>query len=187
MLPESERVPEVTVPGAADPGRRRGIRVHRSVRLDSSATTIRDNIPVTRPARTLSDLERTAQSHVVRRARRQAEYLGLPLDEVATDGSRSDLESAFLALCRRNRIPEPEVNVPVGPYTVDFLWRDRGLVVEVDGYGAHRGRQAFTDDRVRDAWLARHGLDVQRFSDWQIENQAREVVATVWSRLGRRV
>ncbi len=185
LLPESGGLPEVTVRGAADPGRRRGVRVHRSVTLGRSAVAARDGIPVTRPARTLADLERTVPAHTLRRARRQAEYLGLPLDDEAGDGTRSDLERDFLALCRRSEIPEPEVNVPVGPFTVDFLWRARALVVEVDGYRAHRGRQAFTDDRVREAWLARRGLYVQRFSDWQIDNEPDEVVETVWALLRR--
>ena len=62
---------------------------------------------------------------------------------------RSDLERGFLRLCRRHRLPMPEVNVPIGPYTADFLWRERGLIVETDGWQAHRGRQAFEGDRLR--------------------------------------
>jgi hypothetical protein len=41
-----------------------------------------------------------------------------------------------LQLCRRHGLPDPERNVRVGRFTVDFLWRDQGLVVETDGYAA---------------------------------------------------
>jgi very-short-patch-repair endonuclease len=187
MLPERGGAPHVTVPGNAGRRNRRAIRVHRSVSLAPALTTSRDGIAVTRPTRTLADLRRVAGPTEVRRARRQAEFLGLPLDEDhGSDRTRSDLERDFLALCRRAKIPDPEVNVRVGPYTVDFLWRDERLAVETDGYGAHRGWQAFTDDRVRDAHLARLGIYVQRFSDWQLENEPAEVVATVSARLDGR-
>ncbi len=56
-------------------------------------------------------------------------------------------------MCRRHNLPEPEVNAIVGPHAVDFLWRDRELIVETDGWAAHPGRQAFDDDRAKDAEL----------------------------------
>ena len=48
---------------------------------------------------------------------------------------------------------------PIGPYVVDFICRERGLVIEVDG-GQHA-----TDKRdiVRDRWLADRPLRVLRF------------------------
>jgi very-short-patch-repair endonuclease len=69
--------------------------------------------------------------------------------------------------------------VPIGPYVVDFLWRERRLIVETDGWLAHRGRQAFEDDRVRDAYLLRRGLRVLRFADRQVNEQPATVVATL--------
>ena len=45
------------------------------------------------------------------------------------------------------------MNVRVGPFLVDFLWRNRRLVVEVDGFGAHGTRSAFEADRARDIEL----------------------------------
>ena len=75
----------------------------------------------------------------------------------------------------------------VGPYIVDFLWRDCGPVVEVDGYRAHSGRQAFEDDHARDAELARLGLEVQRFSARQVAHEQAEVVATICAIRRRRL
>jgi len=48
---------------------------------------------------------------------------------------------------------------PVGPYVVDFICRERRLVIEVDG-GQHA-----TDERdhSRDLWLAEHHFRVMRF------------------------
>jgi hypothetical protein len=43
----------------------------------------------------------------------------------------------MLWICRRYHLPIPEVNFPIRPFTVDFLWRDRGLVVETDGSAGH--------------------------------------------------
>ncbi|HET8862591.1 MAG TPA: DUF559 domain-containing protein [Solirubrobacterales bacterium] len=113
----------------------------------------------------------------LRRAIRQAEVLGLPIGDAAVgDRSRSDLEGDFLRLCRRYRLPVPEVNVRVGSHLVDFLWRDQGLVVETDGYQYHRGRQAFVDDRARDLDLRRRGFQVVRLSEEQLNHDAERVV-----------
>ena len=49
--------------------------------------------------------------------------------------------------------------MPVGPYICDFLCREHGLVVEVDG-GQHADSSY---DRVRDRFLASEGLRVLRF------------------------
>ena len=50
--------------------------------------------------------------------------------------------------------------VPWGPFFLDFLCIEAGLVVEVDG-GQHADRVAY--DKRRTAYLARSGLRVLRF------------------------
>jgi very-short-patch-repair endonuclease len=180
MLPESRRFPHVIVPGAGDRSRRRGIYAHRSISLVKGEATSRDGIPVTTPARTLADLRRTLSAGLVRKARREAEYLRLPLAGADRgDGTASGLEHAFLRVCRRHRLPEPEVNVELDGFTVDFFWRPQRLVVEVDGYRAHGGWQAFQEDHVRDTRLAAAGHYVQRFSDWQIDHEPAAVIRTM--------
>jgi hypothetical protein len=111
----------VSVPTAGGRARRDGIRIHRIAALDA-ATTRLDNIPVTRPQRTLEDLKRFVTPGEPRSAVRQAEVLDLPVDatHLIPDLTASPLELAFLELCRRHRLPEPEVNVPVDLYRVDF-------------------------------------------------------------------
>lgn len=171
---------DVTVPGRGGRDKRLGIRLHRSPSLTPADVTRRRNIPVTTPARTIADLRRVLPAEQLRRAIRQAEVLGLPLGgEAEHPIERSELEHRFLRLCRRHRLPLPEVNVKVGPFVVDFLWRDQRVIVETDGYRFHRGRLAFEDDRRRDAELRRLGYEVVRFSYRQVIDEPALVVATL--------
>ena len=157
LLPGFEGHVDVSVPSEGGRRSRRGIRLHRCPSLRPEQVTSHEGIPVTTPARTIFDLRRMAKSRdepglglgELRRAIRQAEVLGLRVeDDVVLDGTRSELELLFLRLCVRHDVPAPEVNVRLGPWQVDFLWRDRKLVVETDGYQYHRGRAAFENDRL---------------------------------------
>jgi very-short-patch-repair endonuclease len=172
-------VVHVTVPGDSGRRKRRGIRLHRSTTLGPDDVTRRRNIPVTTPTRTLIDLRRTAPRKQFAAALRQAEALGLPVGELDHDRTRSELEARFLAICRRHRIPAPEVNVCIGPYVVDFLWPQRRLIVELDGYRFHRGREAFESDRARDLELTRLRYEVVRLTWRQLESDPAGLAATV--------
>ena len=175
---------------ADDGGRkpRTGIRVHRSVTLIARLTTRRRGIPVTKPSRTLRDLRRTAPQPVFRQALRRALDLRLIRSSgiAEVDLTRSELERLFLRLCRRHRLPQPELNVQVGPYEVDFLWRDRGLIVEVDGYRHHGDRSSFERDRARDADLQSRAFRVLRFTYRQVTEDHSSVVAALHVMLGQR-
>ena len=177
----------VSIVGAEGKEQHRGVHVHRSRTLASAAVTSVRGIPVTTPARTIADLRRAHSIRgcpagvarwELRRAIRQAEVLGLPTGaEALTESTRSDLELAFLELCRRHRLPEPELNVWVGKHQVDFLWRDERLVVETDSYRYHRGRSAFENDHARDLALRALGYGVTRFSDRQVSDEPKTVVS----------
>ena len=191
---------DVSVPTHSGRKRRRGIRIHRCPSLGGSPfqtsgwekrpsplRAIHNGIPVTTVARTLEDLRRSElRPSLVRRAIRQAEFLRLPMGEIETDGTRSDLERDFLRLFRRRRLPPPEVNVPIGPMTVDFLWRDERLIVETDSYVTHGGSIAFEDDRARDLELRRRGYAVHRFSERQLELEPMAIAEDVARALGSR-
>jgi very-short-patch-repair endonuclease len=181
LLPASPGIIDVTVPGAGGRRKRRGIRVHRSRTLLPSHCTLHNAIPVTKPARTLEDLRRVTTPDEFRAAVRQAEVLGLPLGAHAVDAdlTRSELEHRFLRLCRRHRIPAPEVNVRIGPFLVDFLWRDERLIAETDGYRFHRGREAFEADRARDVELKLLGFTVVRFTHRQVMDEPSQVAQTL--------
>lgn len=139
---------------------------------------------MTTPGRTVADLRGAVPTWQWRRAVRQAEFKGMNLGPVESDRTRSDLERDFLRLCRRNGLPAPEVNVKVGSWTVDFLWRRQRVAVETDFYDYHRGRVAFQDDRARDLDLRRHGFAVHRFSERQLNEQAELVAADLREALG---
>jgi very-short-patch-repair endonuclease len=118
---------------------------------------------------------------------RQAEFLGLPLGgSLEPNRTRSELEARFLALCRRHRLPRPGVNVPIGAFVVDFAWPDLGVIVELDGYEAHRGRGAFEADRARDVELKLLGYEVIRFTWRQLIGEPGQVTASVRTLLSTR-
>jgi very-short-patch-repair endonuclease len=169
---------DISVPTGAGRGRRVGIDLRRRPALGREEVTLRKGIPVTTPARTVADLPGSVAPRLARRGRRQAEVMGLSLGrEIASDGTRSDLESAFLRICRSRRLPMPEVNVRIGRWTVDFLWPSRRLVVETDSYLYHRGKVAFEDDRDRDLALRDMGYDVVRLAERQVRIEADRIAA----------
>jgi very-short-patch-repair endonuclease len=187
LLPPRPGPVDVTVAGVAGRERRRGIRLHRSRTLAPTMITRRLGIAVTRPARTISDLREasltgrgiTISKQELRQAIRQAGVLGLRVDaDEELDGTRSELEASFLRLCKQHGLPRPGVNVPVGPFLVDFVWSGHRLIVETDGYRYHSGRTAFEDDRARDLKLKSLGYEVIRLSYRQITDEP-EVVARV--------
>jgi very-short-patch-repair endonuclease len=195
LLPHQEGSVDVIVRGDGGRRRRAGIRVHRSISLQESEVTLRQGIPVTTPARTVADLRAANAARrlgaltdrELRQAIRQADVLGYPLAACDRgDRTRSDLELDFLALCRRHGLPAPRVNVRVGPYLADFLWRERRLVVETDAYRYHRGQAAFRDDKRRDLELRGLGYDVIRLSEQQLNEEAERVAEILASELQRR-
>jgi very-short-patch-repair endonuclease len=170
----------ITVPIVRSPSPTRDVSVHRSRTLKERDITCRDRIPVTTPRRTLQDLKRVLPREeweaAVDRARNKGYDITGLVDEAPT---RSVLERRFLRLCRRHRIPAPRVNVRVGDYLVDFLWPERRLIVEVDGYEFHRGRESFESDRARDAQLIAHGYRVLRFTYRQVTQESAQTAATL--------
>jgi very-short-patch-repair endonuclease len=192
LLPVSQIPTDVIVSGDGGRLRRAGIRVHRSRSLVPGEVTLHRGIPVTTPERTIADLREAIStrrsgaipSRELRKAIRQANVLGLPIAH--RDGkvrTRSDLEADFLRLCRRHRLSPPEVNVRIGPYLVDFLWRERRFVVETDSYLYHRGELAFQEDRARDLDLMRRGFEMLRISELQLDGEPAQVVEVLAAKL----
>ena len=151
LSPTSPPSAHVTVPGDAGRASRRGIVLHRSTTLTPSDVTRRHNIPVTTEARTKRDMG------------------------WSTERTRSDLERKFLALLRSHELPLPEVNARLGPFEVDFLWRNEGLIVELDGFEFHSSRASFEGDRRRDRELQLRGFAVMRFTHRDFD-QAPEIL-----------
>jgi predicted transcriptional regulator of viral defense system/very-short-patch-repair endonuclease len=193
-----------------------GITVHRSRRLDAEDVTKKDGIPVTTVARTLVDLTDILSSDRLLRAIREAEYLKLlDLDTLIaavqrangrkhltkltdainrhTPGQivREELEHRFLELIHEAGLPEPETNVKVRTrrrtYTVDCLWREKGVAVELDGRAAHIRAAAFEEDRARDAALTATGLRPLRFTWRRVTEEQNDVLAELKATLSGRM
>ncbi|MGB6183274.1 MAG: DUF559 domain-containing protein [Rhodococcus sp. (in: high G+C Gram-positive bacteria)] len=71
------------------------------------------------------------------------------------------------------------------PFTVDVLWTDDRVVVEIDG-PEHRAAQMFSADRSRDNLLQTHGYLVLRFANDDVLTDHEHVLATIEQALRRR-
>lgn len=74
----------------------------------------------------------------------------------------------------------------VGPFEVDFAFPSAMLVVEVDGWDPHGTRQAFEDDRARDAHLVALGWSVIRVTWRQVTRDPGKVGRAIGDALRRR-
>ena len=179
----------VSVPTTAGRRRREGIAIHRSSTLGlPGQVTVRKEIPVTTPARTLSDLRRTLPKEQYLAALRRAERQDFDTGphRYPDDPEPSEIERRMLALCRRHSLPPPLTQQIIGPYTIDFLWPQASLIVETDGWETHGTRSAFESDRSRDAWLTARGYRVVRFTWGQLTAEGPTVARTLRQILGVR-
>jgi very-short-patch-repair endonuclease len=175
-----------------------GVCSHHSRRFETARCR---GLPVTPVARTLVDIGAMLTARQLRRALAEADYRGLldvgEIERALKPGrtgsratraalrshipelaqTRSVLEERFLELSENAGLRLPEVNVRVGRLTVDALWRDAGLVVELDGAAAHGSWAMIKRDRRREVALRANGFRVVRYSWDQITNRQDEVVA----------
>jgi very-short-patch-repair endonuclease len=190
---------EITVPRTKT--KRQGLLLHRAVLAPDEITT-HDGIPVTTPARTLTDLADVVAPSALRRALDEAEYhrlsgtprpipgrrgatrLGRALARHAADNpTRSALEAAFLDLLDRHGLPRPKVNAHLRTdlrlVEVDFLWPAERGVAQTDGHAGHSTRAAVERDRRTDAALHRAGFVTLRFTHHQVTREPRRTAQTV--------
>jgi len=194
---------EVTVRRGWAP-RRRGIRVYRTRSLRRRDVRFLDHIPVTSPARTLSDVAALGHEEALELAVAEAISRGLVdfaaiREQLNRDGprpgtksmrllldrddgpalTRSVAERKLLRMIRAASLPSPVVNARVGRYEVDFLWREQRLIVEVDGFAWHSSRRAFERDRARDAELQLAGYRVLRITWRQLTREPNAVIQRI--------
>lgn len=202
--PDDPSVPVDVVRIGGSSRDRPGIRIRRVSRLDPADRAECGGIPVTSPARTLLDLAAVVGSRDLERAVARAERERLVdrdelEDRVARHGgrrgapalravleraggpalTRSEAEVRFLRLVRKARLPAPKTNARVGGYELDFLWRELGIAVEVDGYEFHSSRPRFESDRRRAAELASRGIQVIPLTWKQIVEEGTATVVQV--------
>jgi len=69
--------------------------------------------------------------------------------------------------------------IPLGPYIVDFLCRDKLLIIEIDGFQ----HAASPSDINRTRWLNTQGYSVLRFWNHEVLRARRAVLETVLAAL----
>ena len=207
---EVEATVDVTV--ARDRHRKTpGIRGHRSGCLLSRDVRVEQGLPVTSPARTLLDRAATLTTHDLERevdealivlqiarpgeladvvarstGHRGAPILGRLLERRTHETiTQSEAEKLFLALIRNAGLPEPESQVRIAGFRVDFLWREERVVFEIDGYRFHTSRRAFDRDRRKDLALKQALYDPNHVSRDQVKHEPLIVLAHVAGALAR--
>ena len=100
--------------------------------------------------------------------------------------TRSQGERAMLRLLRRARMTDWETNARIHGYEVDLLWRDPGVVVEIDGWDGHSSRLAFERDRLKAATLTSHGLTVIPITGRQLRDDPDGVIDRLRRAIARR-
>ena len=210
MLRTERAKVDITVAGRAS-RRHPGIEIHRSTLLTPDDVTVVENIPCTTVARTLFDLAEVVTHRRLERAFDQAEMEEvfdmraiaeqlrrnptrsaaprvrrvLEQHYIGSTPTESEIEEAFLALCRRAALPQPEVQqwlyLPDDgpPIRADFLWRKQRVVVETDGDKYHGTRQAVRRDARKDQRLTAHGFKPIRTGGRQILFAPEELEATL--------
>lgn len=93
--------------------------------------------------------------------------------------TRSEFERRFVALCEESRLPIPKFNVRLFGMTVDALWREQRVVVELDGIQGHSTPAQIARDHARDLRLRTAGYTVLRYTWGQITSHRDLIVADV--------
>lgn len=108
-----------------------------------------------------------------------------------TGDAYSSAERLLHAILRRGAITGWAANVPVtvagrAVANVDVLFERERLVVEVDGYAAHRDRDSFERDRQRQNALVNAGYVVLRFTWRDLKSRPDEVAAEIRTALAHK-
>jgi very-short-patch-repair endonuclease len=210
VLPEQVQDPvDVLLRTRQHGGARPGIRVHRGILGDEEVTHI-DGIPVTTIARTLldlssmsvRDLERALgagermqpdlRDHLATLLARYPKRRGtgtlrrLLADPSSGTFTRSEAEDRLLELVRAADLPRPDFNAMLFGYEVDCLWREAGLVVEVDGFAFHSSQRAFVRDRRRDGVFIAAGMQVLRLTWHQLTRERDRTISLLAQAISRR-
>lgn len=98
--------------------------------------------------------------------------------------ARSRIERKFLALCKRYGIPLPDLNRKLGPMTVDAIWLERRVVVELDGIRGHRSPARMRRDRRRELYCRRRRFTPLRYTEDMLDKEPDLVAEDVADALG---
>lgn len=177
----------ITRPGLGGRRRHGGVLVFRSTTVEDEVTRFQ-GIPITTAARVLVDLATGLDDRRLGRAFREAirlkrtsahrirecaaRHLGEPgsprlgalaarYADIPYHRTRSDAEGLALSLLRDAGGEQPEVNVKVAGEEADLVYRERKVIIEIDGAQFHQ----FPEDDARKTRAWRNaGFAVRRVS-----------------------
>ncbi|MGZ4200471.1 MAG: type IV toxin-antitoxin system AbiEi family antitoxin domain-containing protein [Thermoleophilaceae bacterium] len=196
LIKQAPAEPEVTAPTERKVA---GVLVHRArAGIDPRETTVWRGIPMTTVPRTLVDIAgRLSDEQLARACHEAAVRFRVKPDQVEkvlvhrpnvagagrlrailngdTPTSLSKLESAFIELLRKHKLPLPRTNERVGSHRVDCRWPELKLTIELDSYAFHNRRYSWQQDRKRDREARRRGDRIVRYTWTDLEETADEL------------
>jgi very-short-patch-repair endonuclease len=93
----------------------------------------------------------------------------------------TDTEMKLWLRLRRNQLGHYfRRQVPIGKYIVDFMCRQKKLIVEIDGI-QHSTMNGLEKDRQRDEYLKSEGFLVLRFNNSEISTNVDGIVDVIFS------
>jgi len=196
----------VTTPRDARATRALWVKPRRALGPDD--VTVVDAIPVTTVARTLVDLAPMLTAAQLSATLGEADRRGvLDVAEVEAAAARtrgrhgqghrrmraalaaheqsgatlalSVLEERFLDLVLDACLPRPQLNAVIAGWKVDALWREARVVVELDGWAHHRGREQAARDRAKTNALQLAGYVTLRFLHADVVGRPAAVAAAI--------
>lgn len=99
----------------------------------------------------------------------------------------SRLESSFVALLRRARLPLPQTNRRVDSKYVDCRWPEHRLTVELDSYRYHDTRHAWEQDRHREREARARGDEFRSFTWFDVVEDPGPMVVDLRALLSRQL
>ena len=164
---------------------RAGLMVHSLNELGPHELRRYEGLPITSPSLTLLDLAGCVSEECLAASLNEARVQNLVNDgelhdtlgghpnrrgaqalakllasEEAEFLTESEAERLCLKIMIQHDLKPDATRAEIGPYRVDFLYEAERLVVEVDGYRFHRGRDRFVGDRRRRGGLLARGYEV---------------------------
>ena len=95
----------------------------------------------------------------------------------------TDTEQKLWSRLRRNQLGHYfRRQVPIGKYIVDFMCRQKKLIIEIDG-AQHSTMQGLEKDRQRDDYLSSEGYHVLRFNNSETSTNVDGVVEVIYNAL----
>jgi very-short-patch-repair endonuclease len=207
LLRRSPSLPEVLTTHHRRPT---GVNVHRCRSINRHDATHWHGVPVTTVPRTLvdlavvldpPDLARAFHEASVKHRVKPAAVEGVLARRHNWTGARdlrrviwgdepvslSKLESSFIAVVHRARLPLPETNQLADSQYVDCRWPAHRVTVELDGYRYHSTRHAWEQDRERERKARVRGDEFRRYTWFDVAEDLEPMLADLRALLSRQL